>query len=390
MVDPMTGTITSNVEAKLLDASQLPEYAAHHTAKHALLDTYMGAWLPKLGFTNPRVAILDGFASAGRYRDGTAGSPLVLLRAYTTRADCDSFRSPPQFTFIESKRNFAEHLLAEVELLPDLKGAHVEVIHARYEDHFPVVIDQLASAYPNGLPVFAFIDPRGYKETPFELIRTYRKRLGAKAEAMVYLPVSFMARFLMTDLTENALIRALDGTDVVQRVREDPDLLDNEAGERIAGAFAELMSEQHGYVTQFTVDPVRHNEYHLFFGTGSTAGVREMKRAYWKVDPIAGTGYQQDPLLALGQGNLFSAAHTGELAHEDTLPVLLRAHFGTAEFTVREAEEWTLLQTRFLDKPHLRKLALIPLWRAGKLQALGPSRRRDSDFPPATKLRLTI
>jgi hypothetical protein len=127
----------------------------------------------------------------------------------------------------------------------------------------------------------------------------------------------------MTNLTEGALTRALGGADAVQRLREHPDAIDREAGERIADWFAELMRKEYDLVTQFTIDPVRHNEYHLFFGTGSEDGVRVMKRAYWTVDPVGGSGYQQDPRQALGQGALFGPAELRRLPDEDTLPVLL-------------------------------------------------------------------
>lgn len=377
--------------ADMMERSLLPAYAAHHVAKHAVLREYMNAWLPKLGFSYPQVAVIDGFASAGRYRDGQRGSPLIMLDAYLGRSDADRsrFKHGPLFTFIESKRSFAEHLRAEIDAIDDLKGASVEIIHGSYEKEFPKVVERLASTYGQPLPTFAFVDPRGYRETPFDLIRSYRRQLGGKAEAMVYVPVNFMARFVMTDLTENALRRALGGIDAIERVRENPELVDREAGERIAQEFADLMRREYDYVTQFTIDPVRHNEYHLFFGTGSEHGVREMKRAYWKVDPVAGSGYQQDPRQARGQQALFAAAEVTSLPPEDTLPALLRERYGTRVFTVEDAQRWTLLSTRFLDRPHLRSWALGPLERAGDLEVLESSRRRSGDYPAGTRMRFT-
>ncbi len=351
----------------------------------------MDVWLPKLGFSYPRVALIDGFASTGRYQDGQPGSPLIMLKAYVGRSaeDHARFEYPPHFIFIESKRSFAQHLQAEIDALGDIGGAHVDVIHGRYDEHFPRVVEHVARTHVSPLPVFAFVDPRGYKETPFELIRRYRRKLGAKAEAMIYLPVNFMARFAMTDLTGNALRRSLGGTDAIERIRENPDTVDRETGERIADEFRDLMRREYDYVTQFTVDPVHHNEYHLFFGTGSEHGVREMKRAYWKVDPVAGSGYQQDPQLALGQGALFSASDVMRLRREDTLSELLRGHYGSAEFDIADAERWTLLHTRFLDTPHLRQWALRPLERDEEIEILKSSRPQKSVYPPGTTMRFT-
>ena len=223
-----------SITACPLATDSLPTYAAHHAAKHQLLRVYAHAWLPKLGFRYPQTAIVDAFASAGRYRNGRPGSPLILLQAYIGRDDQQRFMAPPHFVFIESRREFAASLRAEVEKLGDLKGARVDVLHGTYEKVFPKVIDFLAAEYQAPLPVFTLVDPRGYKETPFALIQSYRRRLGDKAEAMIYLPVNFMARFAMTDLTQKALERVLGAPEAVDRVRQHPDHLDQGVGERIA------------------------------------------------------------------------------------------------------------------------------------------------------------
>ncbi len=379
--------LSNDVTGRVLASGELPDYAPHHAAKHGLLREYANAWLPKLGFAYPQTAIVDGFASAGRYEDGGMGSPLILLHAYLGRSDHHLFKAPPHFVFIESSRRFARHLRAEIDAIADLKGAEVDVIHGRYDAHFPRVVEHLATRYRSPLPVFAFVDPRGYKDTPFDLIRAYRRRLGDKAEAMIYLPVSFMARFVMTDLTEGALRRAFGGSESIQRVRDNPDAVDAEAGPRMAREYADLMRQEYAFVTDFTVDPVRHNEYYLFFGTDSLHGVREMKRAYWKVDPVGGSGYQQDAKVAAGQSQMFGAQEITQLSHEETLAVLLRKHFGTQPFSVEDAENWTLLNTRFLDRPHLRRDALIPMQRAGRLKVVETTRRRERDFPAETTMR---
>jgi three-Cys-motif partner protein len=379
--------LQSELDAVRLPPEKLPSYAAHHVAKHALLREYANAWLPMLGFKYPQTAIVDAFASAGRYQDGRMGSPLLMLHAYVGRSDQRLFKAPPHFIFIESKLSYAQHLQAEIDEIDDLKGACVDVIHGSYEERFPQVIEYLATTYRAPLPVFAFVDPRGYKDTPFELIRVYRRRLGSKAEAMVYVPVSFMARFVMTDLTENALRRALGGSDAVQRVRDNPDAVDKDAGPRMATEYAKLMREEYELVTDFTVDPVRHNQYYLFFGTGSDHGVREMKNAYWKVDPVGGSGYQQDARVAKGQGQMFGVDEVTQLPQEETLPALLRQHYGTEIFGIEEAERWTLLDTRFLDRPHLRRWALSPLEQANELKVVQSSRKRKSDYPAGTKMR---
>ena len=166
-----------------LPPEKLPEYEPHHRAKHELLRRYMDVWLPKLGFSYGQVALVDGFASAGRYRDGQRGSPLVMLDAFLGRPDADRarFKQPPHFIFIESRKQYAQHLKAEVENYPTTHGAIVDVIHGSYEEHFPRVVAYLANAYRQPVPTFAFVDPRGYADNPFSHIAAFKRQMPSKS-----------------------------------------------------------------------------------------------------------------------------------------------------------------------------------------------------------------
>ncbi|MBI5105920.1 MAG: hypothetical protein HZB46_13240 [Solirubrobacterales bacterium] len=73
----------------------------------------MKVWFAKLAQTYPQVAVVDGFASAGRHRDGRAGSPLIILNAYLDHAYRQRFKAPAHLVFVESDRLFARHLCWE-------------------------------------------------------------------------------------------------------------------------------------------------------------------------------------------------------------------------------------------------------------------------------------
>jgi len=378
------------LQAARLPAEKLPDYSAHHRAKHELLRRYMDVWLPKLGFTYDQVALVDGFASAGRYRDDRRGSPLIMLDAYVGRSADDRahFKAPPHFVFIESKKSFAQHLKAEVDSYPTLHGATVDVVHGTYEEHFPRVVEYLATAYRQPVPTFAFVDPRGYKDNPFSHIANFKRRMPDKSEVMVYLPAAFMARFVATGITAAALTK-LYGGPTWEEAAEMDDPTRQAAGEKLAGLFGDRLSEHFDWVTSFNVEPERRNDYYLLFGTGHKDGLREMKRGMWAVDKAAGVGFKQAKSLP-NQPQLFSDDTATVAPDTSILGGLLRAEFGRRVFTIQEAEDFTLCRTKYLDSPHLRSWALRPLEDAGELIVVEckPGRRKG-DYPAGTTMRFT-
>jgi hypothetical protein len=59
--------LDSGLGVARLPPEKLALYHAYHRAKQELLRRYMDLWLPKPGFTYDHVALVDGFASAGRH-----------------------------------------------------------------------------------------------------------------------------------------------------------------------------------------------------------------------------------------------------------------------------------------------------------------------------------
>jgi len=379
-------SLSSELAAKALSTSGLPVYDEHHTAKHVLLREYMKVWLAKLAQSYPQVAVIDGFASAGRYRDSRVGSPLIFLEAYLTHVARDRFRSPPHFVFIEARREFASHLRYEIEALGDLAGAEVDVVHAEYEDAFPTVFRWLSTNYNVPiLPTFAFIDPRGYEKAPFKLLRDYRAELGTKAEAMVYVPADFMARFIGTAMTDSALDKAFGSRQAWEEIR-DQAAPGAEASHQIAEAYAQVLRTEFDLVSRFVVDPASRNRYFLFFGTDHLEGLKAMKAAYWKVDPEDGRGYRQDIRAHHGQGELFAPRLEAPNAPEEDLLAQMRDEFGTRGFTIEDAELFALTKTAFRDT-HVRPLALTPAYDSGNLVIIETTARRRGSFPAGTRMR---
>jgi three-Cys-motif partner protein len=379
--------LDSQIGGMMLASEKLPAYQAHHRAKHELLRRYMDVWLPKLGYSYDRVALIDGFASAGRYRDGKRGSPLIMLDAYVGRSAADRarFKHPPHFIFFESKKRLAQHLKAEIDSYATTHGATVDVIHGSYEDAFPGVVEYLAGAYRQPVPTFAFVDPRGYADNPFSHIASFKQRMPNKSEVMVYLPASFMARFLATGITAEALTKAYGGPTWEDAKDQQSRQL---VGQRLAGLFGDRLKEHFAWVTSFNVDPERRNDYYLLFGTDHKDGLREMKRGMWKVDQHGGGAFKQAKTRPQ-QGQLFSDDSVVLAPDTTILGGMLRTEFGDRVFTISQAEDFTLCRTRYLDSPHLRSWALRPLEQTGEIEVVESSRRRRGDYPPGTTLRFT-
>jgi len=114
-----------------------------------------------------------------------------------------------------------------------------------------------------------------------------------------------------------------------------------------------------------------------------------MKKAMWRVDSSAGTGFKQAKTRP-GQAQLFGDDTATAPPDTTILSGLLRMKFGTRIFITEEAEDFTLCRTKYLDSPHLRAWALRPMEDAGDLVLVEPRPgRRKGDYPAGTRMRFT-
>lgn len=179
-----------------------------------------------------------------------------------------------------------------------------------------------------------------------------------RCEVLVFLPLSFVHRFVGRDGQEQALT-ALFGCEDWRAA------IDLQGDERRA-FLLDLFERQLGanptveHVRSFQLRTEDGNDYRLVFGVGHDKGLDLAKDAMWKVDPIAGTSYVAT--TETGQEVLFSpAVDSGPLLAE------LRARFGTDWFTIAQAERCTRIDTPFRIG-HLRQKTLLPAAAAGRLE----------------------
>lgn len=353
----------------------------HTAAKHQVLRAYVNGWIPIMGQQAlrvrarggdpPRLLLVDGFAGPGRYRTGEPGSPLIMLDALLAHAALHRL-TDVQFTFlfVEHDRRRVDRLREEVEGLgrpPDNVTVHIE--HGRFEELFGALIDDVTGRGGVLVPTFAFIDPFGYSSASMSL--TGRLLDFPRCEALIFLPLSFVHRFVGRAGQESALT-ALFGS---QDWREAIPLSGDARAARLLELFErQLANHRHvEHVRSFQIQTEDGNDYRLVFGLGHTRGLEIAKDAMWKADPVRGTAFRAT--THSGQEVLFTP---GSLVDTTALKRELRTKFGTSWFTIEQAEECTLLDTWF-RKGHLRRRTLAPAELAGELEVERPEGGRSFD-----------
>jgi three-Cys-motif partner protein len=353
----------------------------HTLAKHVTLREYLEAWLPIMSRYNKNLLLIDGFAGPGRYLGGEEGSPLIMLRTLLDHRDFASMAGTTfTFLFIEQDRARIDWLRGELAALGTLPP-NVRVIGPIQANFSDVMENLLAHIKPLALvPTFAFIDPFGYKDTTVGL--SGRILSFPKSEVLIYLPLYNIARFVNEPAQERALTnlfgddswkaaKAIDGFENKQDVLHD--------------LFAAALGKHATYVRSFEMmGKATNTGYHLFFASSSETGLRKMKAAMWQVDASGGTSFRDSTIR--GQGVLFK-----DEPDYSALLRLLQERFGDGEFTIEEAERFTLVQTPFRDDGHLKSPTLRPAEKAGLLTARNAdlSKRRAGFYPAGTVLRFT-
>jgi three-Cys-motif partner protein len=365
------------------DDPTLWAYTDHTRAKHRLLVGYLQAWFPIIASTSKAINLIDGFAGPGRYEGGEPGSPLLIIEAFVEHKNASAamHAADVYFDFIEERPDRVDYLNEQLAALVLPRNVHIEPVH---EGSFDEVMGGILDGIPPtaGLaPTFAFIDPFGYTGHGIHL--SSRILQFRKCEVLIYVPWPHITRFLHTEIIADALTN-LFGGDSWKAARA-------EKGKRAArilhNLFLAKVKRAAGFALPFEIDATVGRGwagYTLYFGTSNTRGLEKMKQAMWRVDPAAGSGfaYSADPDQLL----MFDAAP--DLAR---LESALRDKFGTAEFTIEQAERFTTVETPFAAEVHLKSRTLAVAERDGRLEGRHPSAgmRRRCTFPPRTIIRFT-
>lgn len=120
--------------------------------KHAILGRYVVPFTSRAGSRTKRVVIVDGYAGAGRYSDGSEGSPALIAHAAKHPA---LVRRTIDAIFVEKNRETRRRLTAVVadESAPNMNPT---IMDGAIEYRLPEILQR-----SDGLPLFIFLDPYG-------------------------------------------------------------------------------------------------------------------------------------------------------------------------------------------------------------------------------------
>jgi three-Cys-motif partner protein len=352
----------------------------HTRAKHEILRRYLQAWTAILTLAGFReVVYIDGFAGPGRYSHGEDGSPVIALRAALDH------KIPPTsrllFLLIEQDPDRAAVLGEVVGAIERPKNVRVKVAEGSFEEETGRLLNFYAAKRRSLPPTFAFVDPFGWKGTPFRLLAEILKH--PSCEVLVNFMYEEVNRFLSHE-AQPANFDDFFGT---------PDwrgCLSGSASGRnrcLHDLYVQQLRTVGGakYVRSFEMkNESGVTDYYLFHATNSLRGLQKMKEAMWKVAPGGEFTFRDatDPnqMVMFGEPQF------------DILRAQIVHRFAGQETTVGEVEEFVLAETAFRET-HYKQQVLAELEKAEPpgLEVLNPKpgRRRGTYGEPAMRLRFT-
>ncbi len=349
----------------------------HTKAKHSILRGHLDAWLPIMSTGNRRITYIDAFAGPGVYAGGEPGSPILALLAFLEHRGRARVTAQVNYVFIEQAPDRIERLKHEVAKLGPLPtNVKVDIREGVYEEVFGQILDEAHEKGESLGPTFAFIDPFGYAQASMKLSGRFLQ--FGKCEALIYVPLPFIARFVGEEGQEAAL-NSFFGTDEWKAA------IDLEGDDRqrfLHDLFQKQLRVACGlkFVRSFEIVTKQRTGYHLFFGTNSLKGLEKMKESMWRIDPVEGERFVDSTSSDPAQQTLFEPK-----PDMTQLRKALMARY-TGVFSSDEAKRFALVETPYLPK-HVRQ-TLMPLEKTGELEIVSTKPgRRIGDYPPGTRMR---
>lgn len=344
------------------------ERVEHTAAKHDIYDRYLQRWFPIILSDDSwrSATYVEGFAGPGVYSGGEDGSPIIAIRAFTSRVSNPT--KTAQFLFIDDDKRCIEMLPGQLTRAfpqrPRPEGEMpVSIKFGKCQDILEAELDAM-NAW--GSPIIAVLDSWGNSPVPYRLLRRIADNRGSEV-VITFKPQHFV-RFV-AELGDHA--DDVFGGDRTWRRAGTID--SSEKRQFILSCYrAALKNAGFDYLLDFELIDRRGDSLYLVFATNHRRGVEKMKDSLWEVDKAYGIGFR-DPrdehLEALFE---FEDPQLGPLTR-----LLKKRLERTCQERVVALRDYALFDTVFRPE-HVIK-ALRPLVEAGFLECdTGPKQIRIS------------
>jgi three-Cys-motif partner protein len=361
------------------------ERADQSVVKARIVTSYFIAWAriiaPRSARNDGRVAYIDLYAGPGRYEDGSASTPLMVL---TEALKVPKLREGLVAILNDRDENHTATLEKEIAALngigglkykPEISSGEVDRTSAEYFERTKLI------------PTFSFIDPFGYKGLSWALIRGVIKDWGSDC-VFFFNYARINAGVSNPSVFEH--MEALFGEDnfkeMIERLPHKPAAREKIILEYLTKAMTEAGAK---YVLPFRFrnNNGKRTTHYLIFVSKHPLGYEIMKGI---MAPESSQFEQGVPSLeyspaVAGFGTLFPRA-LNEL--EDALTI----EFAGKTISMSDIYHTHNIGTRYIERNY--KDALLNLERSGRIVANPPKRRANTfgdnvmaTFPPKPKAR---
>ncbi|MFE4242003.1 three-Cys-motif partner protein TcmP [Peribacillus butanolivorans] len=339
------------------------ELQKHSEAKLNILDNYVVPWMRiiTMGPYGERALVIDGFAGTGKYSNSD-GSSIRLIKhvlKFCEQADQNNWDCPQLLILlIEGNRDNYNELLRNIyeitsldlrdeeDFLPISDYPSIQV-SCRFGD-FDEILNSMLGRLKNGqtlIPSFCFIDPFGFKDTPFETIKKYLT--NEKSEILLNFIYEETNRFITAKNPKvQSHMKSHFGIDNIQSIQ---DLVKGTPAQLRKQMIVDFYSRQLlentdvNYVLTFEIKKAGRAKLILFYGTKSIEGLKVMKKAMWKVD---GTGlYMFDDRKDPAQIEFQFTQDLNDTILLNDLCEILKNQYSGQHVHIKEIEAFVLTET---------------------------------------------
>lgn len=243
--------------------------------KARIIEKYFGAWANiVLGtaqrYGDGRIGYIDLYAGPGRYRDGSASTPLLILKKMIEQ---DKFHGAFYAYFNDGDANHSATLEEEIRALPGVE----KLKHKPRVGSGPVDVEAANSFEKmNMIPTFTFFDPFGYKGLSLKIVNSVIKDWGC--DCVFFFNYNRINAGISNDKVEEHM-NALFSKERADALRDElvgraPSLREALILEHMALALKDMKGE---YVLPFCFKNKNRTSHYLFFVTKDFKGYEVMK-----------------------------------------------------------------------------------------------------------------